>query len=239
MTVDPGRERCSTVRMTARIAVAAAALWLSLAAQAQQFGPAQFAIKDDDGDPISNYSLTAEQMAQAARLPGSIDRRQSERRCDALPVLRPQLPVLPRGGADVDALIRSDAALRLVFVPYPVLSAQSVEGARVELALRELGTPQTFLQFHRKIYAGRGVIDGTRALAAARELGFDPKWIVEVGQHRRLTDVLKAHAIVGNALKLVATPAYVIQGVAILGHPGLEPLRKVVAAVRSCRKVVC
>ena len=54
MTVDPGRERCSTVRMTARIAVAAAALWLSLAAQAQQFGPAQFAIKDDDGDPITN-----------------------------------------------------------------------------------------------------------------------------------------------------------------------------------------
>jgi hypothetical protein len=51
--------------------------------------------------------------------------------------------------------------------------------------------------------------------------------------------VLKAHAIVGNNLKLVATPAYVIHGVAILGHPGLEPLRKVIAAVRACRKVVC
>ena len=27
--------------------------------------------------------------------------------------------------------------------------------------------------------------------------------------------------------------------VAILGHPGLEPLRKVIASVRSCSKVVC
>jgi hypothetical protein len=27
--------------------------------------------------------------------------------------------------------------------------------------------------------------------------------------------------------------------VAILGHPGLEPLRKVIAAVRTCKKVVC
>ena len=51
--------------------------------------------------------------------------------------------------------------------------------------------------------------------------------------------MMKAHATIGNNLKLVATPAYVIQGVAILGHPGLEPLRKVIAAVRTCKKVVC
>ena len=37
-------------------------------------------------------------------------------------------------------------------------------------------------------------------------------------------------------LQLMATPAYVIQGVAILGHPGLEPLRKVIASVRSCKQ---
>ena len=239
MSVDPGRERCSTVRMTARIAVAAAALWLSLAAQAQQFGPAQFAIKDDDGDPITNFSLTAEQIAQAARLPGSITVGNPKGDVTLYLFYDLNCPFCREAAQDVDALIRSDAALRLVFVPYPVLSAQSVEGARVEHAVRELGTPQTFLQFHRKIYAGRGVIDGARALAAARELGFDPKRIVEVGNTAAITEVLKAHAIVGNNLKLVATPAYVIQGVAILGHPGLEPLRKVIAAVRSCRKVVC
>ena len=50
---------------------------------------------------------------------------------------------------------------------------------------------------------------------------------------------MTTHAKLGTALKLVATPAYVIQGVAILGHPGLEPLRKVVASVRSCKAVVC
>ena len=113
-----------------------------------------------------------------------------------------------------------------MFVPYPVLVGAIDRGARVELAVRELGTPQTFLEFHRKIYAGRGVIDGARALAVAHELGFDRKKIIEVGQHNRITEMMKAHANVGSDLKLVATPAYVIQGVAILGHPGLEPLRK-------------
>jgi len=31
----------------------------------------------------------------------------------------------------------------------------------------------------------------------------------------------------------------VVQGVAILGHPGLEPLREIVASVRRCRAVLC
>ena len=109
----------------------------------------------------------------------------------------------------------------------------------MELGVRELAPPATFLEFHRKLYAGRGTIDGARALAAARALGLDADKIVEVGNKPGATDILRAHATVGNNLKLVATPAYVIQGVAILGHPGLEPLHKVIAAVRACKKVVC
>ena len=120
-----------------------------------------------------------------------------------------------------------------------MLSAQSVEGARVEHAVRELGSPQTFLEFHRKIYAGRGTIDGARALAAAQAVGLDQKRIIEVANTAAVTEVLKAHAITGTNLKLKATPAYVIQGVAILGHPGLAPLRKAVASVRACKKAVC
>jgi len=38
---------------------------------------------------------------------------------------------------------------------------------------------------------------------------------------------------------LKATPAYVIGGVAILGHPGLKPLQQLVGAMRTCGKVVC
>src|SRR5262249_39371077 len=207
-------------RMPVRIAAIALAVSLSLVAHAQQFGPAQFAIKADDGDLIANFGLTAEQMAQVIRLPGSVTVGNSKGDVTLYQFYDLNCPFCREAAQDVDELIRSDAMLRLVFAPYPVLSAQSVEGARVEHAVRELGTPQTFLEFHRKIYAGRGVIDGSRALAAARELGFDQKRIIEVANTAAITEVLKAHAIVGNNLKLVATPAYVVQAVAILGHPG-------------------
>jgi len=212
---------------------------LTVAAQAQQFGPAQFPIKDDDGDPMSNHSLTAEQMAQVAGLPGLVDVGGAKRDVTLYQFYDLNCPFCREAAADVDRLIRSDPALRLVFVPYPVLSAQSVESARVELALRALGPPQKFLEFHRKIYAGRGVIDGNRALAVAQAMGFDRQKIIDAANAKSVTETMTVHARLGTALQLNATPAYVIQGAAILGHPGLGPLRKVIAAVRSCRKVAC
>ena len=225
--------------MIARIVLLVALLALSAIAQAQQFGPAQFPIKDDDGDPISNHSLRAEQMAEVARLPGMVDVGGPKSDVTLYQFYDLNCPFCREAAADVDTLIRGDAGLRLIFVPYPVLSVQSVEGARVELALRELGTPRQFLEFHRRIYAGRGIIDGNRAIAVAQVLGFDRKRIIDTANTQRVTDTMTVHAKLGTALKLSATPAYVIQGVAILGHPGLEPLRKLVASVRACKAVVC
>jgi protein-disulfide isomerase len=51
--------------------------------------------------------------------------------------------------------------------------------------------------------------------------------------------ILKQTADFGSDAKLAATPAYVINGVAILGHPGPKSLQGVIRSVRSCRKVTC
>jgi protein-disulfide isomerase len=224
--------------MIARLALVAALLTASLAAYAQQFGPAQFPLKADDGDPISNHALAADQMAQVERLPGLVDAVGPKGNVTVYQFYDLNCPFCREAAADVDKLIFTDPALRLVFVPYPVLSVQSVEGARVELAMRELA-PQRFLEFHRKVYAGRGLIDGARALAVTDAMGLDRKKIIDIANTQRVTDMMTTHSKVGSALKLVATPAYVVQGVAILGHPGLEPLRQIVESVRRCKAVVC
>lgn len=219
--------------------VALLILLLLPAAQAQEIGPAQFPIEGADGTPVSNHSLTAEQMARVGRLPGIVNVGNPKGDVTLYEFYDLNCPFCRKAAADVDTLIRSDFALRLVLVPYPVLSAPSIEGARVELALREIAPPKTFLEFHRRIYAGRGVIDGVRALAVTKDMGIDQGKIIAVANAPRITDAMRAHARLGSELKLMATPAYVIAGVAILGHPGLESLRKVIRAVRACKKVVC
>lgn len=224
--------------MIARLLVVALLLAGVSAAFAQRIGGAQFPIKGADGTAVANHALSAEQMAQVERLPGLVNATVESGDVTIYQFYDLNCPYCRQAAADIGKLIAADPALRLVFVPYPVLSVQSIEASRVELAVREL-EPKRFFEFHRNVYAGRGVIDGARAIGVTDAMGLDRNKIVEIANKPGITAIMKTHARVGGELKLMATPAYVIQGVAIVGHPGFESLRKVVASVRSCKKVAC
>jgi protein-disulfide isomerase len=228
-------------RMIARLALALTLtlLTLPLGAQAQQFGPAQFAIRADDGVLMSNHRISAEQAAQVVRLPGIVTVGNPQGDVTLVQFYDLNCAFCRKAAREIDELMRTDRGLKMIFVPYPTLSMQSVEGARVELAVRELVTPQRWLEFRKQIYAGRGTIDGARALAVTQDMGLDEAKIIEIANAQRVTEIMKAHAQLGTALKMAATPSYVLQGVAIMGHPGLAPLRKLVRAVRTCGQVVC
>jgi len=224
--------------MIARTALALILLSLPAGVTAQQFGPAELPIRADDGVLMSNHRVTPEQAAQIERLPGMIVAGNPKGDVTLVQFYDLNCPFCREAAADIDALLRGDRALRLIFVPYPTLSVQSIEGGRIELALRELA-PKRFLEFRKKIYVGRGLIDGARALAVTDAMGLDRNKVIEIANAQRTTETLRAHGQLGSALKMVATPSYVIQGVAVLGHPGLEPLRQVIKSVRTCKAVIC
>ncbi len=209
------------------------------AALAAQFGPSQYPIRADDGEEITNFTLSAAQTAQLAGLQGTIPVGHLHGDVTIQQFYDLNCPFCREAAVDVDALVRADKNLKLVFVPYAVLSVQSVQGALVEIGASKLATSEQYLDFHRRIYSGRGMIDGPHVLAAAKDIGLDPQKVAALGNTEDTLNLLRQNAEFGSAAKLVATPAYVINGVAILGHPGLAPLQKVVAAVRACGKVVC
>jgi protein-disulfide isomerase len=212
---------------------------MTAAAFAAQFGSAQFALKDDDGEPIANFALSAALSARLDKLPGKVAVGDLQGDVTLMQFYDLNCPYCREAAADIDTLVKSDLKLKLVFVPYAVLSVQSVQGAMVELAAAKLLTPDQFLQFHRRIYESRGVIDGAKVLAAAKDMGLDPKALAGTANTQATLDILRDTATFGGDAGLAATPAYVIDGVAILGHPGIKPLQRVVAAARACGKVVC
>ena len=209
------------------------------AAAAAQFGPSQYAIKADDGDPITNFDIGAELSARLAKLPGQIAVGNPQGDVTLLQFYDLNCPFCREAAADVDALVRNDKKLKLVFVPYPVLSVASAQGALVEVEAAKHLTPEKYLQFHRRIYANRGLIDGPRVLVAAQDVGLDQKKLATAAMTEANLNVLKESDDFGKTAKLIATPAYVINGVAILGHPGLKSLQEVIKSVRACGKVVC
>lgn len=214
------------------------ALVLGASSAHAQLG-SQFPIKDSKAQPVANHRVDPASEAQLLKLPGSVVAGNPNGDVTLVQFYDLNCPYCRAASRDVDELLRNDPKLRMIFVPYPILSVASIEAGRVELGLVKLGKPDQFLEFKRRIYAGRGVIDGARALATAQELGFDQAKIVEIANDEDTTDVLKTHARLANAMKLVATPSYVVKGVAIVGHPGLVPLQGVIASARKCGKVVC
>ena len=127
---------------------------VATAAGAAQFGPDQYPIKSDEGDPITNFDLKPELSARLAKLPGQVAVGNPNGDVTLVQFYDLNCPFCREAAADVDALVRADKKLKLVFAPYAVLSVQSAQGALVELAAGEMLTPEKYLEFHRRIYAG-------------------------------------------------------------------------------------
>jgi protein-disulfide isomerase len=225
--------------MIRRVLLAAALLAATTMMALAQFGASEFPIKDADGDPMANHRVDPQAAAMLTRLPGTVTTGDPKGDVTLVQFYDLNCPFCREAARDLDTLLREDAKLKIVFVPYPVLSVASAQAGKVEIAVAGLVTPERYLEFRRRVYAGRGVVDGERALAVAGDLGLDRQKLIDIANEDDTTDKLKTHARLADAMKLIATPSYVIGGVAILGHPGLAPLQRVIASVRRCGKVAC
>ena len=83
------------------------------------------------------------------------------------------------------------------------------------------------------------MIDGNRAFATAEAIGLDVKKVEDIANEDSLAEVMIAHLHVGEALKIEATPGFVIKGVAFVGYPGPKALAGIVKSVERCGKVIC
>ncbi len=148
-------------------------------------------------------------------------------------------PYCRRASTDLRALLSADKEINLVLVPFPVLGIPSIQAGRVEFALAQMASPLKFSLFHQKMFSGRGVVDGNRALAGATELGFEREKILALANDDTITEAMKAHVKFGDVLGMEATPSFVIQDVAIIGYPGRDAIEKIVKSVRACGKAQC
>lgn len=212
---------------------------LSSAAPAPAQG-ARYPLKADDGTPIQNAKIKPDVIKEAEKLPGAVVVANPQGDVTMVEFYDLNCPYCRRASADVEAMIKADPRLRLVLVPFPVLGVPSVIAGRVELAVAKSVPPEKFYEFHRALYAGRGTIDGQRALAVATgPLGLDAQKIADAANDDSITDTMKAHLRFATAYGTKATPLFFVQDIVIDGYPGPNTLKAVVAAARKCGKAMC
>jgi protein-disulfide isomerase len=196
-------------------------------------------IKGDDGSPVSNHRVPVELASEIERLPGIVVLGKRDGDVTLFEFYDLNCPYCRKAAPEIAEIVRADKDLKLVLVPFPVLSIASIQASRVEIALATLAKPRQFYDFHRKVYAGRGVVDGARALAAAKDVGFDAEKLTKAADDDRVSEIMKSHVRLGDALGLAATPSFVIKGVAIVGYPGRKALESIVQSIRRCDNLMC
>jgi protein-disulfide isomerase len=144
-----------------------------------------------------------------------------------------------RAMADMLDLLKNDPKLKIILKEFPVLGPGSVEAAKVAAAVRmQDKTGKKYLDFHQKLLGGRGQADKTRALAVAKEVGFDMKRIEADMEGDEAKASLEESLKLGETLGLNGTPSYIVGSDVVVGAVGLEALRGKVATAR-CGKAVC
>ena len=144
---------------------------------------AEIPLTGDDGQQVANHAVKL--LGPIDKLPGVVTVGNPNGKTTLVEFYDLNCPYCRIASSDIADMVDLDRELKLVLVPFPVLGIPSIAASRVELAVAKLGTPQQFYDFHRKVYAQRGVTDGARALEIARGLGLDTKALAQARRQRR------------------------------------------------------
>jgi protein-disulfide isomerase len=196
-------------------------------------------IEADDGMVVNNHRVPADTDSKIEHLPGIVIVGNPRGRVTLTEFYDVNCPFCRMASPNMEQLLKRNADLRLILVPFPVLGIPSIQAARVELAVAQLASPDRFYRFHRMLDDSHGTVDGSRALQAAKAIGLDEEKVLAIANEDRLADVMTAHMCLGDGLAIKGTPGFVIKGVAFAGYPGPKAMAKLVASVERCGAVMC
>jgi protein-disulfide isomerase len=127
---------------------------------------------------------------------------------------------------DMMSLISANPNLRFVLKEFPVLGDGSVEAAHVAVAARmQDPTGKKYVEFHQKLLGGRGAADKARALAVAKEVGFDMARLEKDMDSAEVKTTIDEDMKLADALGVNGTPSYVVGDEVVVGAVGLDELK--------------
>ncbi len=140
---------------------------------------------------------------------------------------------------DIRALAKEDPKLKVVIKDFPILGPDSVEASRVAVAaMAQLQGPKYF-DFHNRLMATKGRINGARALDVAKEAGADIERLKKDMDSAQTKAVIEDTVALGDRLGLTGTPAFILADEVVFGAVGQAALKAKIDAVRKCGKATC
>jgi protein-disulfide isomerase len=135
---------------------------------------------------------------------------------------------------DMLELLKTNPDLKFVLKEFPVLGPGSVEAAHVAVAARmQDATGKKYIEFHQKLLGGRGAADKARAMAVARDVGFDIPRIEKDMNSDEVKKTIDESMKLADALGVNGTPSYVVGDEVVIGAVGIDALKEKLAAEKK------
>src|ERR1700689_3748510 len=116
-----------------------------------------------------------------------------------------------RALSDMLDLLKTEPNLKFVLKEFPVLGEGSVEAAHAAVAARmQYISGKKYIEFHQKLLGGRGPADKARALAVAKEVGFDMPRLEKDMNSDAVKTTIDEGMKFADILGVNGTPSYVI-----------------------------
>jgi protein-disulfide isomerase len=130
----------------------------------------------------------------------------------------------------LEALVKQDPKLRIVYKEFPVLGEASVYASHMALAARQQGKYQ---QFHDAMMATKGEINAEVIERVAASAGVDvAKAKAQMGTPE-IDALIKRNYALAEALDIQGTPAFIVGDTLIPGATDIARLRELVAEARK------
>ncbi len=134
------------------------------------------------------------------------------------------------------SLLQSDPNLRIVLKEFPILGPESIEAARISVAIAQNAK---YWAFHRALLGNDARADRQSALAAAQQIGLDPGAIEDAIDVEQSNTVFREVYALANSLGINGTPSYVIGDEVIPGLVDVGVIEEKIKAMRQCGKTAC
>ncbi|MBU6505926.1 MAG: DsbA family protein [Alphaproteobacteria bacterium] len=133
----------------------------------------------------------------------------------------------------LEALIKEDGNLRIVYKEFPILGPTSVVASRVAIAARQQGK---YPEFHARMMALKGNIDNEAVMTVAEASGLDLTKLKRDMGAPSIGQTIQRNYALADALGIDATPALVIGDQLTMGAVDIDSLRRLIADARKNKK---
>jgi protein-disulfide isomerase len=132
----------------------------------------------------------------------------------------------------LEALLKEDPRIRIVYKEFPILGPQSLIATQVSLAALKQST-QKYGRLHVALMSLKGELNQETILKTAESVGLDVSKLKADMNSRDIEAIIKRNYDLADTLKITGTPAFIIGNAMTPGAVDLATFRKMVADARK------